>query len=285
MAGIRIANEIFQDKSSKTKFYSGFRLMYGLHRYATVALTAGVSNHHLKEIPRNYIFYLLNHHARFFPDYPVTVEGLHGSLKLRLLSLDGYKSHWRIAALLEASQSFNAHDEAEANLMTDNSGYGLQLIATRLYHRWAINVQTGAQYPRAYRQQESNTAADVYIRYSDTYMVMVSNGFRLYPGIIKHPDQTNINIYAELMYKQFQDPYVENSGKKVDFRVYKDADPYLYGSMSGNAYLDLRTYLQFIVNAQSRLELGAVFSLYSRSYLHNYPMVVIQWQRFVFGRK
>lgn len=285
MLGLKQMNEVFHDDNSRSRFYSAFRIMYGLHQYCTVGVTTGISNHHLKTIPKNFLFYLLNHHSRRFPDNPVVLEGIHTYAKIRCFSYDGSQRHWRLAALLEASWSQAAHDEAEPNLMTDNTGYGIHVIGTRLYKRWAINLQAGMIQPKPFRQEATETGSEFYIRYSEAVLVTLSNGFRIYPYIIRDYRQTNVNLYVELHYKKYDAAQVEVNGRKLDYADYKEYDILLYESMAANTYVDARMYIQFIVDSQNRLELGITLPAYSRSYLHSYPMFSVQVQRFLFGRK
>src|SRR5690349_691346 len=61
--GFRQINEVYKDVANRAKYYTGFRLMYGLTKNLTLMTMFGASNHHLKRMPANFTGYLTNHHT------------------------------------------------------------------------------------------------------------------------------------------------------------------------------------------------------------------------------
>ncbi len=154
--------------------------------------------------------------------------------KYRFLSIDDVHKHFRMAAFGAASYSRNHLDHNEINLMGDQSGVQAGLIATQLWNKLALSA-TGSwnevldqkRWEKVFPQQYAFSA----INYS------FSAGYLLFPLEYKNYDQTNVNLYAELL-----------GCRNIDWQP----DRY---------YVDLAPSLQFIFKSTGKLNLGYRFQL------------------------
>lgn len=159
--------------------------------------------------------------------------------KYRFLSVDDVHKHFRMAAFGMAAYSKNHLDHNEINLMMgEQSGLQGGLIATQLWNRLALSgtVAWNEVLDETRRQKlfESRYAYQA-VNYS------LSAGYLLLPFEYKNYDQTNINLYVELL-----------GSRNINFRE--------------KYYLDLAPSVQAIFGSTAKLSLGYRFQLSSDIY-------------------
>jgi hypothetical protein len=278
--GFRQINEMYKDINGRGRYYSGLRLMYGATKKLTLMTMIGASNHHFKRIPTNLSNYIINHHRMTYPSYPFLAEGIHVYAKYRFVNFDSEQKHFRIAAYSEATKSFVAHTEGESSLMTDNSGYGGGLIFTRLYKRFAASVTWGFIKSLPYRQKDKYQT--IKFKSGDVVMYNVAFGYRLYPKVYDSYKDVNINLYAEFINKSYSAAKIYYDNVPYDYEFLKNGALYTYNGFIANRYCELRSSVQFIFDSNSRLDIGAAVPIYHRSYLHDYPLIFVNIQKYLF---
>lgn len=188
-------------------------------------LTAGIS----KKLQVRLMATAANMHTTSFDG-----ESIGLGVKYRFLSSDGIQNHFRMAAYLDGSLTKDAfHYYDEISLMGDKTGLEMGLIATQLWHKFALSgtvsrteVLDATRYDgRTYfpsRQYQS-------LNYS------LSAGYLLFPRQYKNYQQPNFNLYLELL------------GQRLlgdDF-----------------FYVDLAPAMQVILNSTTKINLGQRFQL------------------------
>lgn len=224
--GVHTGNKILQRHSPE--------IMLGLNKNWMVHGAVTFSNMHQP----GFIF----ESARFYAKY-------------RFLSKDGVHRHFRMAAFGAGSYSRNHLDHNELNILGDQSGVQVGLIATQLLNRTAVSA-TGSFveildgdrwnkiYPPPYAFQALN--------YS------VSAGYLLFPVEYKNYDQTNVNLYAELL-----------GSRNLDY----PAEKY---------FIDLAPSIQFIFKSVGKLNIGYrfqlagdIYRLSERSFMISYEHILL----------
>jgi len=157
--------------------------------------------------------------------------------KYRFLSNDDVHKHFRMAAFATAAYSRNHLQHNELNLMGDHSGVQAGLIATQLWNKLAVS---GTASLIEVLDEKRNDKPQEYAFQSLNYSL--SAGYLVLPRVYKDYDQTNLNIYAELL-----------GGQNLDWEYEK-------------YYLDLAPSLQLIFKSTSKLNLGYRFQLKSDIY-------------------
>ena len=274
----RLSYQHYQEPLGRSKNWVGLRLMYGLTKTLTVIGTVSISNHHVKTYPGNLFEYFKNHHKKIYPAFPYLAEGVHLYAKQRIFKKDGPKKHFRISLYGEASKVFAVHDNAEPNLMGDNSGIGAGIILTKLSDRFAISFTGG--FIHAFKYKDSIVSFES----GDAMNFTLSAGYRIYPKKYIGYDDLNINVYIELFEKNYGAAKIKN--RNVDFvneRFLPD-DPYTYNSLIANNYLEMRPAIQFILSSDLRFDLGMAVPLYKKSYLYYTPMLFINIQKYIFAK-
>lgn len=152
--------------------------------------------------------------------------------KYRFLSVDEVHKHFRMAAFGAASYSRNHMDHNEINLMGDQSGVQVGLIATQLWNKLAISG-TGSWSEVLDKERWYKQPTKAYSFSAVNYAL--SAGYLLFPVNYKSYDQTNVNLYAELL------------GSR---NVKQDS-----------SFIDLAPSLQFIFKSTSKLNIGYRFQL------------------------
>jgi hypothetical protein len=157
--------------------------------------------------------------------------------KYRFLSNDDVHKHFRMAAFAMAAYSRNHLQHNELNLMGEHSGVQAGLIATQLWNKLAVSSTASLiEVLDEKRNQKPQQYAFQSLNYS------VSAGYLVLPLEYKNYNQTNLNIYAELL-----------GGQNLDWEYEK-------------YYLDLAPSLQLIFKSTSKLNLGYRFQLKSDIY-------------------
>ena len=157
--------------------------------------------------------------------------------KYRFLSNDDVHKHFRMAAFATAAYSRNHLQHNELNLMGDHSGVQAGLIATQLWNKLAVS---GTASLIEVLDEKRNEKPQQYAFQSLNYSL--SAGYLVLPLEYKDYNQTNLNIYAELL-----------GGQNLDWEYEK-------------YYLDLAPSLQLIFKSTSKLNLGYRFQLKSDIY-------------------
>jgi hypothetical protein len=149
--------------------------------------------------------------------------------KWRFLSLDDVHKHFRMAAFGAISYSRNRPNFNEINFGGDQSGAQIGLIATQLLNKLAISGSASLnEVLHKYRWDDAHRDLHAFqaLKYS------LSAGYLLFPLEYESYDQTNLNLYLELL-----------GGQNIDWPQEK-------------YYLDLAPSIQFIFNSNDKLNLG-----------------------------
>ncbi|HTF28507.1 MAG TPA: hypothetical protein VK625_06660 [Flavitalea sp.] len=152
--------------------------------------------------------------------------------KYRFLSNDEVHRHFRMAAFGEVSQSRNKLTYEEISFEGDQSGIQAGIIATQLWKKFALSSTVSALQVTTARPKVN---ADHYTYQAFNYSV--SAGLLVLPFEYTSYNQTNLNIYAELLGQQ-------------------SLDKSLY-------YVDLAPALQLIFRSAYKLNMGYRFQLNS----------------------
>ncbi len=271
--GIWAGRVIFRNfaEFDQPRNYYALRAMYGITPKLTASLTASVSNHHLKKYPGDLNNYFLNHHTPTgVKKYPYQFEGLNLYAQYRFYSLDGKNRHFRMAAYGEASKSFAAHDEAEPYLSADNTGMGAGLIVTRLVNKLAVSASVSYIHPLAYRERDRNLR----VLSGDAFSWGLQFGYLAFPRKYKSYDDLNINLYLEILGKNFGGATVRENDKSFDTsRLF---------SLQAGSYVEVRPGVQLVINSKSRIDISVANSITGRSFLYIFPMLQVNYQKYFF---
>lgn len=160
--------------------------------------------------------------------------------KYRFLSNDDVHKHFRMAVFGTAAYSRNHLDHNEINLMMgEQSGIQAGVIATQLWHKLALSgtVAWNEVLDEKRRDKQFN---GIYAYQALNYSL--SAGYLLLPFEYKDYDQTNLNLYVELL-----------GGRNINF----PGETY---------YVDLAPSIQAIFNSAAKLNVGYRFQLSSDIY-------------------
>jgi hypothetical protein len=198
--GIRVENQGYFTPDFKNR--STLELMYGVSRTLMVHSTAYMSN-----------FYQSKQHF----------EGVSAYAKYRFYSVDSVQRHFRAAAFVKAATINNATPNQEISLEGDNSGVQGGVVATQLLHKLALSGSVS--YLRAF---DNRGGYDPVTRNAIGWTL--SSGYLLLPVKYQNYNQTNVNLYLELLGKA-------NPGR-------------------GQSYMDAAPAVQFIFNSVLRLDVS-----------------------------
>ena len=159
--------------------------------------------------------------------------------KWRFLSFDDVHKHFRMAAFGAAAYSRNHLDHNELSLSGDHSGVQAGIIATQLWNKFAISG-TASLIEVLNEERRKETVVPEYAFSALNYSV--SAGYLLLPRNYTDYNQTNLNLYVELL-----------GGRNLDYKLEK-------------YYVDLAPAMQLIFNSTSKLNLGYRFELSSDTY-------------------
>ena len=166
-------------------------------------------------------------------------ESARGYVKYRFLSIDDVHKHFRMAAFVTGAYSRNNLQHNELNLMGDHSGMQLGIIATQLWNKLAVSA-TISETEVFDRKRGIESLPKQYAFQALNYSL--SAGYLVLPVVYKDYDQTNLNVYAELL-----------GGRNLDWKYEK-------------YFLDLAPSIQLIFKSTSKLNLGYRFQLKSDIY-------------------
>jgi hypothetical protein len=167
-------------------------------------------------------------------------EGARFYAKYRFLSNDDVHKHFRMAVFGAAAYSLNHLDHNEINLMMgEQSGVQGGIIATQLWNKLAISA-TGSWNEILNKERWDKTNAGRYAGRSVNYSL--SAGYLFLPFEYTDYDQTNINLYAELI-----------GSRNLNFPHEK-------------YFIDLAPSVQAIFKSTAKLNVGYRFQLSSDIY-------------------
>jgi len=183
-------------------------------------------------------------------------EGARFYAKYRFLSIDEVHKHFRMAAFGAAAYSRNHLDHNEINLMGDQSGLQAGLIATQLWHKLAISATGSWNEVLAPERRKKEHTHYAY----QAFGYSVSAGYLLLPFQYDNYDQTNVNLYLELLGSR--NINMEGTGEKY--------------------FVDLAPSVQFIFKSTSKLNLGYrfqvrgdIYRLADRSFMISYEQIFL----------
>lgn len=159
-------------------------------------------------------------------------ESLRAYAKYRFLSVDEVHRHFRMAAYGEISHSRNRPRYDELSLTGDQSGIGGGLILTQLLHKLAVSSTLGIVQSL---QNERLNESDRLLYSFNAFNYSLSAGYLLLPKRYKNYNQTNFNVYVEMLGSQSLDKNLQ--------------------------FLDIAPALQLIFNSNTKLNLGYRFQL------------------------
>jgi hypothetical protein len=154
------------------------------------------------------------------------VEGVSAYAKYRFLSIDTVQRHFRGAVFGKVSTINNPLVNQEISLEGDNSGIQTGVVLTQLVHKLAVSGSLS--YLRAFDNRGAYKIPQTNARNALGYTL--SAGYLLFPKKYENYNQTNVNLYAELLGKA-------NPGY-------------------GQSYLDVAPAVQFIFNSVLRVDLA-----------------------------
>lgn len=152
--------------------------------------------------------------------------------KYRFFSRDEVHRHFRMAAFMEASYSQNDLMYDEVSLEGDQSGVQTGLVMTQLLHKLAISSTIGITELLHWRRwDETHTAMHPYQAFNYSF----SAGYLLFPRHYSSYQQTNLNLYLELL-----------GSRNLD---------------RPGHYVDLAPAVQLILNSNTKINTGYRFQL------------------------
>ena len=220
--GVRLENQGYFNPNFKNR--STLELMYGASKNWMVHTSVYVSN-----------FYQQKQH----------LEGFSAYAKYRFLSVDSVQKHFRGAAFIKASTINNPIINQEINLEGDNSGMQGGLVFTQLLHKLALS--SSVSYLHGLDNQH-NLIPVCFAK--DAVAYSLSSGYLLFPKNYSNYNQTNVNLYLELLGKT-------NPGY-------------------GQSYLDAAPAVQVIFNSVFRVDFSYRTPLYNRMTRNSANMYLVR---------
>ncbi len=220
--GIRLENQGYFNPDFRNR--STLELMYGASKNWMVHASGYASN-----------FYQQKQH----------LEGFSAYAKYRFLSIDSVQKHFRGAVFIKASTINNPIVNQEIALEGDNSGLQGGLVFTQLLHKLALSGSVS--YLRGLDNQHNHIPVGFA---HDAVAYSLSSGYLLFPKNYTNYNQTNVNLYFELLGKT-------NPGY-------------------GQSYLDAAPAVQFIFNSVFRVDLSYRTPLYNSMTRNSQNMYLVR---------
>lgn len=173
--------------------------------------------------------------------------------KYRFLSVDSVQRHFRGAVFAKWASINNPLVNQEISLEGDNSGWQSGLVFTQLLHKLAISGS--ASYLRAVDNRGGYVVPVGNSR--DAVGYTLSAGYLLFPKSYANYQQTNLNLYVELLGKN-------NPGY-------------------GQSYLDVAPAVQLIFNSVFRVDVGYRAPLYNQMTRNSKNMYLIRLEYNLFN--
>jgi hypothetical protein len=151
--------------------------------------------------------------------------------KYRFLSKDELHKHFRMAVFADASKTKAPFHYDEITLMGDKSGVEAGIIATQLWHKFAISGTVS--HTQVLDKSRTNKVIYVPTRNYQAMNYSLSGGLLLFPKEYTNYKQMNLNLYTEVLAQQTLDQ------KKH--------------------YIDIAPALQFIFNSNFKVNIGYRF--------------------------
>jgi hypothetical protein len=187
-----------------------------------------------------------------------SIEPEGGSIyaKYRFLSKDGVHTHFRMAAYVKGALINNPfypehYHNAEMDLEGGTSGITTGVIATQLIHKLAVSGTLG--YNRYMNNTKDKLPADMS---ANAVNYSLSAGYLLLPRTYRSFEQTNLNLYVELLGKSNMDAY---------------------------QYLDIAPAIQFIFNSVTRIDLGYRTQLFGNMPRNVFNTFMIRFEHNIFN--
>lgn len=228
--GLRIENQGYFKPDFKNR--STFEAMYGVNRHLMVHGSLYTSN-----------YYSNGQHF----------EGGSVYAKYRFLSIDTVQQHFRGAFFAKLSSINNPIVNQEITLEGDNSGLQSGVVFTQLLHKVALSGSVS--YLRAFDNRGGYDLPDGQARNAAAYTL--SGGYLLLPRKYRDYNQTNLNLYVELLGKT-------NPGK-------------------GQSYLDIAPAVQLIFNSTVRLDFSYRTPIYNDMQRNTKNMYLIRLEYNLFN--
>jgi hypothetical protein len=212
---VKLTDHFVTNDNIYSRFYHRImpQVMLGISKKLMVHLGGTISNMHT-------------------PDFRYESVSLYA--KYRFLSKDEIHKHFRMAVFADASATKAPFHYDEITLMGDKSGVEAGLIATQLWHKFALS----GTFSHTQVLDKSRKNKDVIYVPSRLYQSVnysLSGGYLLLPKEYTDYKQTNINIYTELL-----------GEKSLDSKKY---------------CIDLAPALQVIFNSNFKVNLGYRFQV------------------------
>lgn len=171
---------------------------------------------------------LMVHADGFFSNRTKGLRAEGGSIysKYRFLSKDDVQTHFRMAAFGRVSFNNSSINQQEINLYGYNSGFEAGIIATQLLHKVALS--SGLSFLKAI--DNGTNKYPFGSKDSKALNYTLSAGKLMLPKDYKNYRQTNLNLMLEFLNQ--------------------------YNVGSGKYYIDAAPSVQFILNSQSRIDVG-----------------------------
>lgn len=186
-----------------------------------------------------------------YPDLKLRFESVSLYAKLRLLSVDNIHTHFRVAAFAKGVLSKNDLQFEELTADGDQTAFQGGLIITQLLHKLAISG-TGSFVEILHGDRWKDFGAPSFYGYQ-SFNYSLSAGYLLFPRKYTSYDQTNFNLYIEMM---------GSKGLDRDF-----------------AFLDLAPAIQVIVNSNAKFNLGYRFQVAGGAYRMANSSLSISYER------
>ena len=186
-----------------------------------------------------------------YPDQQLRFESASIYAKLRLLSIDDVHRHFRAAAFVKGIFSKNDLQFEEITGDGDQTAIQGGLILTQLMHKLAISG-TGSLVEVMHADKWKDFAGQTFYGYQ-AFNYSISAGYLLFPRKYSTYDQTNFNIYIELL------------GSRGLDRDY--------------AFTDLAPAIQLIVNSNAKINAGYRFQISGGAYRMGKSSLSISYER------
>lgn len=258
---------------------------YGLTPRISVNLTVAGSNHHDRNLPEDLITHKhvgsqTIYYSQQVPrnrKYPFLIKGANLTAKYRFLSIDRDREHFRMAAIGSYSTARSAHDEAEANLIDDNAGYGAGLIATYLHQRMAFSFTYQYIVPETYEEFQNDGHQlhnhHIILDYGNTQQFNFAWGYLLSPKEYKDYSQTNTNLYVELIGKKYQAMDIFQDGEQIGLES---------PAHMGSYYVEIMPGIQKVYDSKTILEFSMGLPLIRASFAHATPTYFLSIRRYLY---
>ncbi len=169
--------------------------------------------------------------ANMFFEDKVEFESAKLYAKYRLYSNDDVHKHFRAALYATGSWSNNPLVYQELNLDGDNSGWQFGAVATQLVHKFAASA--GLSYVQLYGNTDKLFLGYPFSKNAIQYNL--SAGYLIFPRKYNSYNQTNFNIYCELL-----------GQKSTDLK---------------SSFIDIAPSIQFIFKSNTMFNIGSRFEL------------------------